>query len=145
MTGVAAVRPLSGTCFCRAVRYEVDDAFLYALNCHCSDCRRTTGAAFKPFAGIARERLRVVAGAERVLIVGDADAGDRHCASCGSLLFSIVRDGRYVHVAMGSLVDEPTIRPSAHIFVGSKAAWFAITDDLPQYDGHVTATAATTG
>ena len=27
----------------------------------------------------------------------------------------------------------PTIRPSAHIFVGSKARWFTITDDLPQH------------
>jgi len=37
-----------------------------------------------------------------------------------------------VHVALGSLVDEPTIRPSEHIFAGSKAPWFEITDDLPQ-------------
>jgi len=43
---------LIGECYCRAVRYEVADAFSYAMNCHCSNCRRTTGAAFKPFAGI---------------------------------------------------------------------------------------------
>ena len=52
-------------------------------------------------------------------------------------LFSVVRDGAFVHVAMGSLVDAPTIRPTAHIFVGSKAPWFEITDRLPQYQGHV--------
>ena len=40
--------------------------------------------------------------------------------------------GAFVHVAMGSLIDEPTIRPTEHIFVGSKAPWFEITDDLPQ-------------
>jgi len=39
---------------------------------------------------------------------------------------------------MGSLVDDPNIRPTDHIFVGSKAPWFTITDDLPQYDGHST-------
>ena len=39
---------------------------------------------------------------------------------------------------MGTLIDDPSIRPAAHIFVGSKAPWFAITDDLPQYVGHVT-------
>jgi hypothetical protein len=50
----------------------------------------------------------------------------------------VVRDGAYVHVAMGSLVDAPSIRPTRHIFVGSKAPWFTITDDLPQYEGHVT-------
>jgi hypothetical protein len=35
--------------------------------------------------------------------------------------------------------DDPGIRPSRHIFVGSKAPWFTITDDLPQYAEHVTA------
>jgi hypothetical protein len=38
------------------------------------------------------------------------------------------------HVALGSLVDAPTIRPGGHIFVGSKASWFEITDDLPQFE-----------
>ena len=46
----------------------------------------------------------------------------------------MVRDGAFVHVATGSLVDAPTIRPTEHIFVGSKAAWFEITDALPQSD-----------
>jgi hypothetical protein len=39
-----------------------------------------------------------------------------------------------VHVAMGTLVDAPSIRPDKHIFVGSKAAWYEITDGLPQFD-----------
>jgi hypothetical protein len=45
-----------------------------------------------------------------------------------------VRGGRYVHIAMGSFADEPSIRPAEHIFVGSKAPWFEITDELPQSD-----------
>jgi hypothetical protein len=130
---------LAGECLCRAVRYKVADAFEYALNCHCSDCRRATGAAFKPFAGVARDKLALVAGDDNVMIHGDASAShDVHCRRCGSLLYSVVRNGAYAHVAMGSLVDDPSIRPSAHIFAGSKAPWFSITDDLPQYEGHIT-------
>jgi hypothetical protein len=117
----------------------VADAFRYALICHCSNCRRTTGSAFKPFAGIERPGLEVTRGDDQLLIYGQAPekAHDAHCRVCGSLLYSLVRDGQYVHVTMGTLVDAPSIRPSAHIFVGSKAPWFAITDDLPQYEGHV--------
>jgi hypothetical protein len=48
-----------------------------------------------------------------------------------------VRAGAFVHVAMGTLLDDPSIRPSRHIFVGSKAPWLTITDDLPQYEEHV--------
>jgi hypothetical protein len=132
------VRILAGECFCRAVRYEVADQFAYALNCHCSNCRRTTGSAFKPFAGIARDRFTLTQGGDDLLIQGDAPAHDAHCGRCGSLLYSVVRDGAFVHVAMGTLIDNPSIRPSAHIFVGSKAPWFTIADGLPQYVGHVT-------
>ena len=112
------------------------DAFDYAANCHCSDCRRTTGSAFKPFAGIARGQLRLTAGADHLLIFGDEAGHDAHCAVCGSLLYSVVRDGAFVHVAMGTLIDDPGIRPNCHIFVGSKAPWFTITDDLPQHQEH---------
>jgi hypothetical protein len=114
----------------------VADEFLYAANCHCSRCRAATGSAFKPFAGIEREKLVLEADAGALLLVGEPDANDTRCAACGSLLFSVVRDGAYVHVALGSLVDEPSLRPTAHIFVGSKAPWFEITDDLPQFEGH---------
>jgi hypothetical protein len=129
---------LSGKCFCGAVEYRVPDAFQYAMNCHCSNCRRTTGSAFKPFAGIERAKFSVIKGADGLLIYGGDKAHDAHCGTCGSLLYSVVRDGLWVHVTMGTLVDPPTIRPSRHIFVGSKAPWFTITDDLPQYEGHAT-------
>jgi len=123
---------LNGKCECGAVRYRVADEFLYAANCHCSRCRAATGSAFKAFAGIEREKLELVDGDDNLLIVGEPTLNDTRCATCGSLLYSVVRDGVYVHVAMGSLVDDPGIRPTEHIFVGSKAPWFEITDDLPQ-------------
>jgi hypothetical protein len=123
---------LNGKCECGAVRYRVADEFRYAANCHCSNCRAATGSAFKPFAGIERDKLEVTDGADRLLIWGDADNNHTRCGTCGSLLYSVVRDGAYVHVALGSLADAPSIRPTEHIFVGSKAPWFEITDELPQ-------------
>jgi len=128
----AEERMLTGGCECGAVRYQVPDAFLYSLNCHCSRCRAATGSAFKALAGIERGKLEITRGAGTLFMYGAPDAHDTRCAVCGSLLFSVVRDGEYVHVAMGSLVDAPSIRPTDHIFVGSKAPWFEITDDLPQ-------------
>jgi hypothetical protein len=134
----AGDRVLAGKCGCGAVQYEVSDAFLYAANCHCSQCRAATGSAFKSFAGIEREKLTITEGLDDIAIFGDADLNDTRCAVCGSFLFSVVREGAFVHVAMGSLVDAPTIRPTEHIFVGSKAAWFEITDDLPQHGEYAT-------
>lgn len=125
-------RTLAGKCQCGAVRYRVVDGFLYAANCHCSGCRAATGSAFKSFAGIERAKLEVTQGVDALLVYGDDDLNDTRCGECGSLLYSVVRDGEYVHVAMGSLEDVPSIRPGEHIHVGSKAPWFEITDDLPQ-------------
>jgi hypothetical protein len=128
------MKKLKGQCLCGAVRFTVGDAFRYALNCHCSQCRRATGAAYKPFAGIERSKLKLVAGARRLLKYGEARNFDARCGDCGSFLYSVVRDGKYVHVNFGALSDAPSIRPTAHIYVGSKAPWHAITDDLPQYE-----------
>jgi hypothetical protein len=127
-------RSLTGKCMCGAVQYAVADEFLYAMNCHCSNCRRTTGSAFKPFAGIEREKLRVTDGESELMRFGGEENHDAHCKLCGSLIYSLVRDGAFVHVPMGTLVDDPSIRPTQHIFVGSKASWFTITDGLPQFE-----------
>jgi hypothetical protein len=113
---------LVGTCFCGAVRYAVEGPFRYACYCHCSRCRASSGSAFSAFAGIEREKLRVTDGAD-----------NSRCKLCGSPVFALVRDGRFFHVRMGTLVDDPGIRPTLHIFVGSKAPWHEITDSLPQY------------
>ena len=84
---------LVGNCECGAVRYRVADQFLYAMNCHCSNCRAATGSAFKAFAGIEREKLEITDGKDRILVVGDHDLNHTRCGVCGSLLFSVVRDG----------------------------------------------------
>lgn len=127
-------RSLSGACYCRAVTYEVADAFEYSLICHCSDCQRTTGAAFKPFAGIGAAQLTLTSGAEQVARLGDDAGHNAFCSKCGSLLYSLVRDGTYVHVTLGTLLEPPAKTPSAHIFVRSKAPWHVIGDTLPQFE-----------
>lgn len=128
------IKTLTGQCRCRAVTYEVADEFVYAVNCHCSNCRRTTGSAFKPLAGIEIEKIRIIDGTENTMSYGDEASKYMHCERCGSLLYAVVKNGTYAHVTMGTLVDTPSIRPTHHVFVGSKAEWFEITDDLPQYD-----------
>ena len=126
---------MRGRCGCRAVAYEVADEFVAAFNCHCSNCRATTGSAFLPWGEIERDKLRVTAGADSLMLIGDADAiHEMHCQTCLSLLYWTSRDGTHVRVPYGSLVDEPSLKPTAHMFVGSKAPWHEILDDLPQHD-----------
>src|SRR5260370_18032601 len=85
----ASGRMLAGKCLCGAVEYVVADAFVYAANCHCSNCRRATGSAFKPFAGIERDKLSLAKGADNLMIFGEEKGHDAHCKGCGSLLYSL--------------------------------------------------------
>ena len=70
---------LTGQCICGAVCYEVSDAFRYAANCHCPDCRQATGSAFKPFAGIERDKLRLTRGDDQLFTYGDEHGHDVRC------------------------------------------------------------------
>lgn len=124
-------RLLHGGCLCGATLYTVADEFKYALICHCSQCRRATGSAFKPFGGIERAMFKVTQGS--VKIYGDVMTHDARCRTCGSLLYSIVQEGTMAHVTYGTLLEPPTLQPQAHIYVGSKAAWDVIGDSLPQH------------
>jgi hypothetical protein len=129
---------LHGGCRCGAVTYAVRDRFLYALNCHCSRCRAASGSAFRAIAAVAPDDFSLTQGADAVFVDGDADAiHDIHCRACGSLLYSWIAepDNIRIHLPMGTLADAPSIRPQMHICVGSKAPWYDILDDLPQFDG----------
>jgi hypothetical protein len=126
---------LRGRCGCRAIEYEVSDEFVAAYNCHCSNCRATTGAAFLPWGEIEPEKLRITKGADSLTTLGDVEAiHEVRCAQCLSLVYWISPDCAHVRVPFGTLSDEPSLKPSAHWFVGSKAAWYEILDSLPQYD-----------
>ena len=126
---------LRARCACNTVAYEIADEFVAAFNCHCSNCRATTGSAFLPWGEIELEKLRVTKGAGSLKLIGDAvNPREVRCGACGSLLYWTVRDGAYVRVPYGALVDEPALKPTAHMFVGSKAPWYEILDDLPQFE-----------
>ena len=125
-------KTITGRCLCETVQYEVADEFRYSLICHCSQCRRATGAANKPFAGIESSKITITQGANSLQRFDEGSNHDIRCAQCGSLLYSVVQEGKYCHVTLGSLSEAPTLLPSGHIFVGSKAPWEVISDHLPQ-------------
>ena len=55
------------------------------------------------------------------------------CSECGSSLASS-EQGKVTSITLGTVEGDPGIKPAAHIFVGSKASWHEISDDLPQFD-----------
>ena len=123
----------TGSCFCRAVNYEIEGDLGRTYYCHCSRCRKTSGSAFSANAVIAPAQFRVTQGQE-LLARFTADNGVERtfCSRCGSQL--VVSKDDQMRLRLGSL-DTPLGGPlDSHIFVASRADWFPILDDLPQHD-----------
>lgn len=126
---------LHGSCLCGAVRYEIAGPLHEMHHCHCSRCGKAHGAAFSTFARLAAADFRFTAGAERVRRHRSSPPVARSfCADCGArLTFAFDGMPEALWVAVGTLDDDPGIRPSSHIFAASRAPWHAIADDLPQW------------
>lgn len=125
-----------GSCLCGSVRYEIRGPLGRITHCHCSMCRRAHGAAFGSYARVNWADFTWLSGESEVASFQSSPGVRRtFCPRCGSPL-QFIRDSRpqTFSLAVGTLDDDPGIRPSGHIFVGSKAPWFEITDALPQHE-----------
>ena len=127
-----------GNCSCGAVAFEVDEPLGPIYVCHCSICRRSTGANGVAVLVVPKAQFRWTRGEEQVVDYRLPQAvrfGVAFCRRCGGSTPRVSKEiGRIVAPA-GALDTDPGMRPIAHIFVGSKAPWFEITDSVPQMEG----------
>jgi len=127
---------MNGHCECGRIRFEIDGEIQDYSHCHCSQCRRMHGAAFATFAGVARSDFRYVTGESDVTTYASSDTHERvFCSICGSnVLVGLEPEPETYYVSMSMIDGDPPRPPGYHAFVGSKAPWHEITDDLPQHD-----------
>lgn len=128
---------IRGSCLCGGVRFQVVPPFIRANHCHCSRCRKHSGAAMCTQARVWREQFTLLQGDELIRVYGAGEGAVKaFCSACGSSLFGGTwPDGPQVSIRMGALDDDPGIEPQFHTFVESAAPWDRITDELPQYAG----------
>jgi hypothetical protein len=125
-----------GSCLCGEVRYVIDGEPLVARHCHCLRCRRARGALHASNLVVPSAALRFTHGAERVREYKLPEARfftQSFCGDCGSPTPRVDAGRGIAIVPLGGLDDDPGVAPREHIFVGSKAAWYDIPGDLPQY------------
>jgi hypothetical protein len=126
---------LTGSCLCGTVRYRIDGRVDGASHCHCSQCRKAHGAAFATYGHVRYADFQVTAGAAAIARYQASPRATRtFCRRCGSnLQWCPTGNAQYFALALGTLDDDPGVRPERHIFIGSKAPWYTIEDDLPQF------------
>jgi len=126
---------IRGGCLCGSIRYEVRGPVGRVNNCHCAMCRKAHGAAFATYGRVKSEDFALLSGADDLGSYRSSLPVTRtFCKKCGSSLqFINMERPEMFGLALGTLDDDPGVRPGRHIFVDSKAPWFDISDDLPQY------------
>lgn len=127
---------IRGSCLCGGVTFVVDGEPTRAHNCHCGRCRRARSAAHASNLFVAASGVHFTRGED--LLAGYKVPEARRftqvfCGICGGKLPRVDRANDYAAIPMGALDDDPGFPPQSHIFVGSKAPWFEIADDLPQF------------
>ncbi len=98
-------------------------------------CRKAQGPTFRARARLKASDFRFTKGAELVTYYESSPGNHRgFCRVCGSPVHSKFDDHpAALGLPLGVLDQDPGIKPLFHVFVGSKAPWHDITDDLPQF------------
>jgi len=132
------VEPLTGSCLCGGVRFELTAPFRRANHCHCSRCRKHSGTFGLTQGRVPREGFRLVQGEELIRVYRPATGmAKAFCSVCGSSLFGGTwPDGPEVSVRFGALDGDPAIRPQYHSHTASTTTWDEIPHDgLPRHPG----------
>lgn len=127
---------IRASCLCDGVRLEIRGKLGPAAFCHCSQCRKANGSAFACNAPVRSRYLEFTAGRDLIREFESSPGKLRaFCSRCGSPIYSrLESDPETFRIRLGIVDDDPERRPLFHVFVGSKAPWYEITDPLPQYE-----------
>lgn len=129
---------VEGSCFCGAVGFtgEVDPEALTI--CHCSDCQRMSGSAFRANVACPADKFQLVRGEPKVF-VKVADSGARRamafCAECGTQLYASDADGPSAYsLRTGTLKQRAEFTPGKQIWLRSATPWARDLLDTPSYE-----------
>ncbi len=127
---------LKGSCLCNAVAFSAVKAPQHVVNCHCSLCRRRTGAAFKSTLIAPLADFRWLRGEDKIRVYA-LPAPSRHaadfCGVCGSPVPSLLAQEGIAMLPAGAIDNVLPPLPAVHIYVASKAPWYEIADKGPQF------------
>ncbi len=128
----------TGGCLCGAVRYETTSESFKILNCHCTSCRKHTGAPMVTLACFKVDQV-VFTGETRKIYSSSPGVGRAFCGSCGTPLTWESDDGDLgpvLELHVSTFDDPEAIRPILHTFDAERISWFEVDDALPRYEGN---------
>lgn len=127
---------MRGTCLCGTLVFEIQGPLPALYQCHCTLCRRQTGAAANAATIVPAGQFRWLHGADSVRSwVKDTGFRSDFCATCGSPAPNPLRNSPYYWIPAGLLDDADQGTVAVHLHLGSRAAWETPPTDCKHYDG----------
>lgn len=128
---------ITGSCLCGAVRFEITPPSTGFRYCHCSRCRKATGAAHAANLFLPERQFRWLSGealVRRFDLPGAKRFAVSFCTRCGTRMPHRITGTENMLIPVGVLDGKPDIQPDSSIFWGSKAVWFIETQALPKHE-----------
>ena len=100
-------KPLQGGCRCGQVRFEVTEAPLLTMVCHCRGCQQMTGGAFSVSAMYPAAGFKVTAG-EPVTGGLHGPTKHMHCPHCLSWVFTLPDQADWLVNVRATMFDDPS-------------------------------------
>jgi hypothetical protein len=113
----------AGGCFCGAIRYELLSDDYPVINCHCTMCRRASGAPFVSWLVVPEADFRLTTGTPR-LRQSSAHGTRGFCPDCGTQVTCIsTAHASIVDITLGSLDAPESLVPGGDIFTDTRLPW----------------------
>lgn len=124
-----------GGCHCGGVRYEVTGDPVHVALCHCTDCRRASGAPMVAWAAFKAETVSVTKGEPRTRNSSGASMRS-FCADCGTGLLFVNEEALpgLVDIQLATFDDPDAFAPQAHIQVAERIGWMEEAHRLPMFE-----------
>jgi hypothetical protein len=122
----------TGRCLCGSVRYTIAGAPTTVLDCHCSMCRRESGASSLVFVGYRRAEVSM--GGPLKYYRSSEIAKRGFCPDCGSpICYEDNADGEFIWITAGTHDNAEALPKREHVYVDDKLPWVDIAEDLVQW------------
>ncbi len=131
---------IDGACHCGQVRYQAEVDPGEITICHCTDCQRLTGSAYRITITALRENFQITSGDPKEY-VKIADNGCRRtqffCPNCGSPIYTTgeLGDAEQVGIRLGTIHQRQELKPRAQFWCSSSLSWAQDLRALPCHDG----------
>lgn len=117
-----------GGCRCGKVRFKAAGDPKFVANCHCEDCRRSTGGAFSTWIGF--ETGQVSWPNPPDLHESSPATARGFCAVCGTpVSFSSEKWAGETHFLIGTFDNPDQFTPTGDAFAAEKLPWVTLIEE----------------